>query len=352
MTNKIQNIFLMLASLICLAPSLFFFMNTNEVEDGYQENRAEVQFNPKRPFDKIDEDYKYYFGFRRILSDNYLELKKQIFHTSPIPDKVIYGKDGWLFLGDSYNDVFSKSLGTKRFTDQEAQDIANKIIEMSQYCESIGVEFYYYVAPNSHTIYSDKLPLKPANKANDFDQIKQKLEREFPVLDIRPALRKAKQKQQVYQKTDSHWSEYGAYIGVNELLRVMQDKFPKIELIRLEDYVLEKTYKEVTDLAEMLKIKVREELIQFSEKNQTKIEVKQTIINGIEEIYTKNATGNYKGMIYRDSYAGLMIPFLRKTFRNLTFISSPRFDKQRIATEKPDFVIYEIVERNLNFAEL
>lgn len=53
--------------------------------------------------------------------------------------------------------------------------------------------------------------------------------------------------------------------------------------------------------------------------------------------------------MFRDSYATNMMPFLSESFRELAYYEewNFKFDSNLIDNEKPDIVIYELLEKNI-----
>lgn len=344
---KIKNIFLVIVTAMLLAPTLFFFCNTNHDEKGNTENLAPLVFNKKRPFEMFDNYYKYNFAFRKMLSQQYIDLKNNIVKVSSLPDKVINGKDGWYFLGNSYDNIFSASLGVQKYSDKEIKETADKIYDMQHFCDSLGIKFYYFIAPNSNTIYKEYLPIKPNNTPRKYDLIKSALSSRMNVIDPRNELIAGKKERILYYKTDTHWNRYGAFIGVQKLLKTMQKDFPKVELLKKEDFTVTHSISPQMDLTKMLGVLVDEDIYDFEEKVKSPIEYKDGTENNIDIFYMKNSSKSYRGFMYRDSFAVFMTPLLDTRFGNMSYFWTSKIDKERIIAEKPDFVIYEIVERKI-----
>lgn len=348
---NIKNIFLVLVAIILLSPSLLFFSNTNRDENGNVENQAPLVFNPKRPFEMFDNYYKYNFAFRNFLSKQYLSLKNDIANVSSLPDKVINGKEGWYFLGNSYNNVFSESLGVLKYDDKEIQTIADNILEMNSFCDSLGIKFYYLAAPNSNSIYKEFLPLEPNNRLRRIDLVKNKLEGKFTIIDTRQNLISQKTSNRLYHKTDTHWNDNGAFIGVQELVKFIKNDFPEVQNLDIKNFNIKKEFINQMDLTKMLGIKVNEEMYLYTEKINSPILIKNDTIDRLPHIFAKNKTKKLKGFVYRDSFASSMIPFLNTIFGDMTYVSTSKFDKQRIIAEKPDFVVFEVVERDMSWTQ-
>ena len=332
-----------------VVPSLFFFFNTNQIGEK-KENQASLQFDKRRPFDMFDSYYKNNFAFRNILANQYLEFNSSFVKTSPIADKVVFGKDGWYFLGDTYNKVYSKSIGVNATTDEEINSTVDRVLEMKRFCDSLNIKFYYFVPPNSHTIYNEFLPIKPNFKnVRDLDKIISKLSGKVTLIDVRKELFEAKKKQKVYYKTDSHWNCTGGFYGSQKLIATIKKDFPEIPSLNRDDFTLVETIKDQMDLTTMLNEKIIEKDYLYQYKKE-KFVVKNETINSIDYMTITNQNRKYNCLLFRDSFAGSIVDFLSASFGKTTYVSSPLFDKNKILEEKPDFVIFEIVERNVIFS--
>jgi hypothetical protein len=55
-----------------------------------------------------------------------------------------------------------------------------------------------------------------------------------------------------------------------------------------------------------------------------------------------------KVLVFRDSFAWPLIPFMAESFQSSVFVWTSEFLPELIEREKPDLVIYEYVERYVN----
>jgi len=346
---KIKNYFTYIASFLILVPSLFFFFNTNDITET-NENKASLKYNSKRPFEMFDSYYKNNFAFRNILANQYLAFNSNFVKASPIADKVIYGKDGWYFLGDSYNKVYSKALGINTTTEAEIDSNVTRVLEMKRFCDSLNIKFYYFIPPNSHTIFGEYLPVKPNYKGKrDLDILKEKLDGKINFIDVRSELFEAKKQKKIYYKTDSHWNCTGGFYGVQKLISIIKKDFPDLENLKWKDFEPVEYVKDQMDLTTMLNERVIEKDYLFKYKKEN-YSVKNEKINNIDHMIIVNPDKKYNCLLFRDSFAGSIVDFLSASFGKTTYISTSLFDKNKIIEEKPDFVIFEIVERNVLFS--
>lgn len=66
-------------------------------------------------------------------------------------------------------------------------------------------------------------------------------------------------------------------------------------------------------------------------------------------IETRASGGDKRLLMYRDSFANALIPQLSNAFSQATYLRSSRNDLREVAEQVPDVVVYEIVERNLDW---
>jgi len=60
-----------------------------------------------------------------------------------------------------------------------------------------------------------------------------------------------------------------------------------------------------------------------------------------------NNNGLPKLVMFRDSFADGLIPYLSENFSRSVYVWKPKVDLQVIEQEKPDIVIFEVAERYL-----
>ena len=150
----------------------------------------------------------------------------------------IIGKEGWLFqtservIQDYQNDI--------PFTEKQLAELQQNLDEIAAIFQKQGTALLIVVAPNKSSIYSDYMPseLQLMRPQSRFDQVVQYLNQhgQTQILDLRQELIANRKEQQVYYKTDSHWTEYGAYIAYREILNTLQPAHPELVPRALSDF--------------------------------------------------------------------------------------------------------------------
>jgi alginate O-acetyltransferase complex protein AlgJ len=151
------------------------------------------------------------FGLRNALLRLNSIIKYDLLGVSPNP-QVIIGKNGWLFYNAEREIEDYRAL-----TQYDAATILAwaKTLEMKRiWLKSQGVQYFFVVAPNKSTIYSEFLPdeYTKVRKKTFIDELVECVEKNtgVTIIDLRPVLLAAKSKELLYLRTDTHWNEYGA----------------------------------------------------------------------------------------------------------------------------------------------
>ncbi len=342
---------------LLLAPTLLMF---TDIDASYKqdENRKLSTLKIKTASDikRLIINFKNYytdnFGGRLLLYNFYKSNISDVLNESPSNNKIVYGKEDWLFLGDFHNNAFSKAKGSIVFSESELEIVKKNILEVKNWCTKNNIDFYITIPPGKHTVYRDYLPYKYFRAKTKIDQL---IEVYPDLIDLRPDLFKAQHKEFLYKKRDTHWNEKGAFIGYKSILTKIQTRNPYILKLDNSDIEKIKYIKYKGDLDEMLKTNTSENTPFFILKNKSSKKVKSILevptyhrLNpDTYELRYSNpyALNGEKIMILRDSFSKDLIKFINVSFQDAVFIYNHYFDKELIAKEKPDILLYEITER-------
>lgn len=278
--------------------------------------------------------------------------------------QVVVGKNGHLHYEYTLDDY----RGTNLFDEGTLQYYKKMLEEKLEYIHSVSpnTELIYVIAPNHLTVYPETAPdWLQAQKASDISRIDQ-LHSVFassPVtfIDLREALSEAKENSpyRLYNKTDTHWNELGAYYASCEILSYIAEKYPAAAPESLDSYHVFTRFVPGGDMASFLGVdlnRVKEEGVFVRYKGQ--------LHSGINKDYTMNFENAWFSdrhvftidddslptmVMYRDSFTTNMMSFLAEKFSysHFTPMSDNYFDIELIKEIQPDYIIVEIVERNL-----
>ncbi|MGB6153779.1 MAG: hypothetical protein WBG48_17485, partial [Pricia sp.] len=105
---------------------------------------------------QFEDYYNENFGFRKKMVSLSATYKVKFFNTSPKSERVIVGKEGWLFY---WKDVIRTSyLNENPFSDKNLGEYGKKMNAVNELAKSQNYVFMATVYPNKHSIYEDKIP--------------------------------------------------------------------------------------------------------------------------------------------------------------------------------------------------
>ncbi|WP_417591819.1 alginate O-acetyltransferase AlgX-related protein [Owenweeksia hongkongensis] len=329
---------------------------TSKESKGTLQNAQNLSAELGKYFEDFDAYYNDHFAFKPIFFTTYYQLQTKVFHTNPIPQKVVKGDEGWYFLGNLYSDVISESKGISNFSQKELNRIKENIENNARWLKQYNIEYYVAVAPNKHTIYGQFLPIAQGNLQTKLSQVKDMLSKtKINFVDLSENL-KDHLNQKLYDKTGSHWNDLGGYYGYTALMDKISTQFPTVEPIDPKDFTIVDDTVNQEDLTRMLAIETIEHqpFLKMNKSCAIQIDNKLPIPakhKGPAEKYEHRyfcPDKSFKVLVFRDSFAKALIQPIAETFGKSLFIRFHDLDKDLILEEKPDLVIYEIVERDID----
>ena len=306
-------------------------------------------FDVKHPISSIGNFKNYYlenFGLKTTFVNNYIGFKSNVLKENPIPNNVVQGKEGWFFLGNNNNNVLSNSFGNDPITKNELINTLNYLKELKSYFQTKNIAFYVVIPPDKNRIYQEFLPYKLNQNPTKLDVLKPILKEklDIDIIDLSIPLLKNKNNQLLYLKTDTHWNYYGAYIGYNYTMDIINKDF-SINTISLNDFEFTNQEFKHGDLTKMINLVISEPTKTIVKKTSSDVTL---IPSSKKSLHFKNNSQNLKIIMYRDSFANAWIPFFNESFGEIIYHKKHVVDKNEIDTFKPDIVIFELIERNID----
>jgi len=231
-----------------------------------------------------------------------------------------------------------------------------------------NAEIIYLLVPNPMRVYAENAPKRYTE--NTGDTLRTQWEGAVKaagatVIDLTDLFMEHKHDEfKIFQRTDTHWTEYGALLGYNTLMSYIGQKFPDaaprpssdFEISNKEFYwgdMYSRFYMEPSDLKEVTAT------VKFNftppggrvdlYENGNCLNLMHAKVSMAQTTHT-NLTGNFPSVyIYRDSFAGPLHAFITDRFSTATFVSMWNYDWKLndIVSKNPDYVLYIINERNI-----
>ncbi|MCA9890358.1 MAG: hypothetical protein KC546_18385, partial [Anaerolineae bacterium] len=314
-----------------------------------------------------------HFGFRQTLVEMNSWLTYFVFGASTSPT-IVLGRDGWLFINSNnggfmaIDDYYRGVLPP--LTDTQLEAFRLRLETRRDHLAALGINYYFVVTPDKHTIYNQYLPdgRIPVTNTNWLDQITEYFQQnsDLVFIDMRADLltaAKASPETYYYFPLGTHWTGEGAWIGYQTIMERLQDDFPDVTLVNRSDFV-PSALPDDTDLAKNLGLSnwitssVPGYLIP-SRRCAVSLETEELNLqwnlpsrfpNGLELQYyhCEIAPNPQTVLFFRDSFTIGLRPFFAETFETTAFVWTGYTDDlmTRISADlQPDIVIEQSVER-------
>lgn len=197
------------------------------------------------------------FPFREFLLRAYAYIKVRCFDKCPVPEKVVIGKDDWLFYKEGEQSIYD---GTKKLTDSELNVYLNELIRRKKYLDERNCSMYIYVIPAKLVAYPEylKKAIKKKNEQTEGEQLVEYIKghSDIHITYLLSALQKAKDTNQpaLYYKTDTHWTDYGAIAGCNEMIRQLSSTYSGLKPLNANDMATKDTEYDAGNISVMMKV--------------------------------------------------------------------------------------------------
>jgi len=290
-----------------------------------------------------------HFGFRSTLIHLDGVLNLRVFGILSRPD-VTMGEDGWLFLaGERSTECYRR---TDLFSDAELEGWRRGLERRQAWLAARGAAFFFVIAPDKETIYGEKMPamLTQVAPRSRLDQLVDYLHERSTVriVDLRAALVAGKSDGRIYNKTDTHWNDHGAFLGYQELMRQVRQVVPAARVLGRDDFDVSRRLTDGMDLTYQLGLSdvFREERIELKPKRPLPIATPDQ--NDPTPITVGDrGTGRPAVVVFRDSFFTAVVPWLAESFGRGEYLWQDRFDAGVVERVAPKVVIQEIAERKL-----
>lgn len=271
-----------------------------------------------------------------------------VFKKSSNKDVVI-GKDGWLLYNKADDQsALSQSLGSWNYTEEQLQKIADNLMNTKRVLESQGIEFVLFLVPNKETVYIEKRPdnYQIINPNTSVDQLVSYLKEntDIRLLYTKQELLQAKEANPdmlLYQKLDTHWSNFGAYVSAGSLAEELEVHLPPVDEISLKP-----VKSSVGDLSEMLNIEIKDGNLDYDISGISDLNtVTEKFDFDTEYIFHTKGADPRRLFVRRDSYSEALAPMFAPMFEESMWVHAQSFDQQQVFDYQADIFVIEMVER-------
>jgi hypothetical protein len=276
----------------------------------------------------------------------------ELFGCAPSP--VIWaGRDGWWYYGG--DDSRAAWRGLLPFRERELESWRTALEEQRDWLRARGIEFLFVIGPNKETIYPEHVALdaEPVGPTR-LDELALYLREhsDLPFLDLRPALRAAKQSDRgddlLYCRLGTHWTARGQWLAYREILAALQARIPALVPPRLEDFVRTPTASQGDSAAPLLYVPLDYRQESFALTPRADFQATKQAGSRPGELRRKRAGAPCSScLLLRDSFGLGIDDYLAEHFREFVECTQATLDEELVEESQPALVIELFVERKL-----
>jgi alginate O-acetyltransferase complex protein AlgJ len=295
-----------------------------------------------------------HFGLRARLVRWYGESRLFVLGVSPTP-AVIKGRNGWFFYADDMG--VEDYANVEPLTPAALANWRHAVLRARDWLRARKIAYVFVVAADKPTIYDEQMPptITRIGDMSRTDQLLTTLQDTGFALDLRPGLFEAKARERIYHQTDTHWNDRGALAGYQRIIGAVRARVPSTPPAwTREDFEDAERAVEGLDLAGMMGLKrvLREIDHALAPKRPRRARVVEPAgaepMDELGRLVTELDDPSLpRAVIFRDSFASRLVPFLSEHFSRAVYVWQNDFDANLVEQEHPDVVIQEIVGRHL-----
>jgi alginate O-acetyltransferase complex protein AlgJ len=295
------------------------------------------------------------FVFKRYLLPPYRFMKSEIFDTDPAPKSYIKGSQGWFFSGEWYTHTLSRAIGLDTLSRNQVKTIVQRHVAAKRVMDSLHIRFVILVVPDKHPVYHEFLPMRYAAHPGLREQVVDALMKEgFEVLDATEQLRSVRSREQVFHKTDGHWTDAGAYRAYLMLLNKLEVYYPDLTPLKREDFLISGAHKVFPHFFKATGDSTGENVISWKHINPGFTLKTKSVRNWPGEMQSiitqfEHPVNSISLMLFGDSFSSQLVRMLRENFGQTTHCLQCPVDTDTIIRQKPDIVVFEVVQSNLEY---
>jgi hypothetical protein len=274
---------------------------------------------------------------------------------------VIVGGGHWLFF-NSKGEIEAYRC-SQPFAQQDLVEWTEALRQRQAWLAQRGIRYLLVVAPSKAAVYSEYLPraLKQVHPRGRLEQWEDYLAGQGLgelLLNLRPAVCQAKAQHPTFYRTDTHWNEFGGFVGYRELLLRLVRWFPAAQprdLAEFEVQISEGPLRQRMDLAELLdtgehfKRRLSETYIDMRPRQPWQASMVQCTSESEREPATSISTNPHAplghAVVVHDSFMAAMQPFFNEHWQRVDYIATLEFPCEAIERLRPEIVIQEIAQR-------
>lgn len=268
----------------------------------------------------------------------------------PEREKVLVGKNDWLYLVRDSNDVIGQQTGRVQLGERAKRDWEELLARRIAAIEGVDAVWQTLIVPDKEIVYPEYLPdeIVPAltRPVHEILAIADRVG--APVAYALDDLQRAKRSEAVYPRTDSHWSHRGALVAYRSLCDLVA--VAGVAVPPLDENEIGWSEPTVPGGLGQKMRPVRTSPTPWAtlHSHRSRLVFDNQVVNhGRVIIFEQERGGGPTCVLFGESFAQHLVLFLKESFRRLVYVHTSMLVDEIVAVERPDVVISLPVERFL-----
>ena len=286
-------------------------------------------------------------------------LRKDSEHGFGSSMRWLKGKDGWLFLGNDFDQTVAKRTLAFKPSSQVILNEVNLFKSLAKQGMESKTKITLLVGPNKSSVYKEHLPneIKPSEERYSTfitDRLRNDVSNLITV-DPTDTLIDLKSTEGIlYWRTNTHWNQKGSYLAFKLLMENLSLQAPSVEFKQSDEI-------HIGDLIEISKLSDFHlipdddwsfEILNESQIHKEKFEDKQTDPFGWKgRAFNTKALNNISVWVLGDSFTTGLRPYIEASFKEVHYVGHWSDElvllpsKLAKSSEKPDLILVIKAER-------
>lgn len=268
------------------------------------------------------------------------------------------GQEGWLFLGNAYDDTVAKLKLASPPDPANIEREANLFVNLAEAAETANTSVVLLIGPNKSTLYPEYLPseIEPSERryVTYFTERLDAISNMTVVDPVDDLLRMKENAGLLYYRTDTHWNNKGAFLAFSVLADRMGWPVPSVSFEADTPHT-----GDLIDISELEDFPMTTgDNWQIEWASEPDIETKplmnqpETPFGRIEIVMNNAPLSEQTVWVIGDSFTNAIAPYINATFQEVHYLGHWNSKLHTLpqdlasAEEKPDLIIVIRVERS------
>ena len=241
--------------------------------------------------------------------------------------------------------------GLRKVTSDVFETLSDNVINRARYASDRGTTFCHLIFPDKQSILPDRVPMaKPICLGEEHLEHSPIMARHvlYPLHLLRGSL-----KMPVFQKTDTHLTDYGALLVTRMLVECLTGGNHEADFNTIFGLITQ-TRETVGDLGGRLS-PIARSTEQYLVPNWIVKRLHNNLVGGnngiVDLLFSRDSVYKKRILIFGDSFGRSCVGMLSYFFQEVIFLRTPFFHNEIFDMVKPDYVISQSVERYLEKCE-